>query len=628
MMEDTQAQWKRFQQSSWLRDWTQNIVNFQNSAIQQQREKFNAEKDNQMMDTFSESINATSHWVSQECNKAFRKQLVAKWLRDYFWETQWIDYSNVEDVPLVDWFIRENPNTKTSIYDFILDDNQVCDPTQLYYDIWIQQPEEVVTPEEESDMNPLLKAWVDAAWAVTESILWIPKFLWKEVADFDAWTIKLFWWDEERANKAAEDVKSFIDNLSFWDESSRTYKWTKLGSDLILAYLLWRWMFGTNIGNLWLGTKSLLWAAEWATDMALYSMISDSELPSNTDLDIWMWLWWILPYWWLLFKWAKKMLNKAWQKEIEKSIYDLTKLTESQQDKFLKEFWEVYTEWMKSKWLTTYDDVINYRKEISKRKNDALKAIKWKYQSPEVEDVLNEVVEYARRTKDPNLEKLENLLNKYNTEWWLDMPTIDYIKQYFEFKRNFAYDETLASEVRDTLTNMDTALREWQRWVAKENWLDILADLNEEKRILYFLKEKAKDMTKIWKNGMTFKDFFVAMATGNFKWAMSYLFTKDILNSPTFKKYYANILKKLFKSGSTDELIVDFEKIQNIQDEKEFLKWIKENWLDKEALPEIEWAVNDAGKKRIIDNDTFIGTPDWKLIKKDKVTELPKVSNS
>lgn len=618
--------------NSSLRDYADSIVAFQNQARQEQMAKASVESDNNIKNLMTSWMTTTNHWVAQDCSRAARIWLVAKWIRDYFAlpENWWKDYSNVPDVDLVDWYKASNPDSEKPIWKFVLDESQICDPNPLYQELgfyWNPQVEDTasVDVEEESDslweemFGMWLKSLIDSMGAANDTALWLPRFASNVWADIAAESIKFFWGDEERANEAAEKVKSFWDKFSFWDKESLSYNTTKMVTDLILAYYMWKGLLPqSNIGNLWWGTKMALGGAEWAADMWLYSMISDSELPSKWEINLWFWLWTLIPWLWPVYKWGKKMVKnllKKWaEREVEKTILSLTKLTESQQDKFLKEFWVPFQWWMREKWLNTWDDVINYWKEISNRKREWLSAIKWKFKSPEVEDVLNEVIDYAERTKDPNLNKLKAWKTEYDAGW-LDMVTIDDVKQYFEFKRNFAYDENLASEIRDTLTNMDTALRERQRAVAKENWLDILADLNEEKRILYFLKEKAKDMTKIGKPWMTFKDFFVALSTGNFKWALSYLFTKDILNSPKFDKYWVKIMRKLLDSKSTDDLIVDFENIQKIQDEKEFLKWLEENWIMDDALPNIEWATSTpVGTVPTVDVSKwqeFITSPSW-----------------
>lgn len=133
--------------TSWLRQWTNNFIEYQKNARQANMDEFNAKNDNQIRAIIDEGLKATDHWVAQECNRTTRMQSVAKWIRDFYWNSRWKDYSSIEDVPLIDAYIKANPSSKKPIYSFILDEWEICDPTPLYEQMWRQKKE--IVPESE-----------------------------------------------------------------------------------------------------------------------------------------------------------------------------------------------------------------------------------------------------------------------------------------------------------------------------------------------------------------------------------------------------------------------------------------------------------------------------------------------
>ena len=194
------------------------------------------------------------------------------------------------------------------------------------------------------------------------------------------------------------------------------------------------------------------------------------------------------------------------------------------------------------------------------------------------------------------------------------------VKQYFWDKWVFNFDSTKTSEEVDKMTNWYEKLMKWQRKVAKENWFDNLAEINNEIQAWWYLNRYVRDLTKIWKKWMSLLDFFIAASTWDWKTAAGYLLSKRILSWAKTNEKYAKLLQWLFKNWNGDKLVVDYEKIQSFQDEKEFIKYLEEMWAYNEKLPFIEWAKNEAWLQKTIleSGEPMISTPEWEtFFKKD-----------
>lgn len=307
----------------------------------------------------------------------------------------------------------------------------------------------------------------------------------------------------------------------------------------------------------------------------------------------------------------KNVIKEKWKnvikREKDRTIKQLSKLSERQEQNFIDDFGEPYTEWMNDRNLVTKKDVNEYYDKNAAKKDTAIRSIKWRYKSPEVDPIIEDVVELSKNTNDPLYERFSELKEKYD-EGWLEFYEIEEFKKYFQKNRNFNYDNNnYAPEERIKYTNMNNALIKWQREVAKENWFENLEELNKETMAWYELKDKLIDKTQVWK-WVRFRDFVIAFLTWKWKTAAMYLFSQNLLNSPTVNKYYLNILKKLSESKTMDELEVNFEKIRSIQDEKAFMEYVRN------ALPDLGGETNPAWTRPTVDVsawETFVASPEW-----------------
>ena len=299
-------------------------------------------------------------------------------------------------------------------------------------------------------------------------------------------------------------------------------------------------------------------------------------------------------------------------------------MTESRQQAFLRDFWETYTQFMKERGLKTYDDILKYFAKARQTKRQALGAVRWRYKSEELDDVLNRSVDWAKSTKDRrNIGWLEEYLKK-NEEGWLTMLEADEVREYFARNGRFNFEWTKDAAKYAEETHLYENFIDWERKTAKENWIDDLADLNNEIKAWYVLKQDIRDMTKIWKKWASLYDFFIAWTTWDIKSAVWYLFSKNLFESAVFRETYQDVLEKMLSNNATvKDLWVNFEKIQAIQDEKEYLKFLDDMWIKYKQLPYKEWIVDDWWKTVLKQWDTIIWLPDWRSVVKQEITEIP-----
>jgi hypothetical protein len=85
--------------------------------------------------------------------------------------------------------------------------------------------------------------------------------------------------------------------------------------------------------------------------------------------------------------------------------------------------------------------------------------------------VLDDVVEFAKDTDNPDLKKFQALQRK-NLNGGLTMSEINDVKRFFERNNKFTYlksTDSKGSVNAQKATNRDTELRQWQQDIAAEN---------------------------------------------------------------------------------------------------------------------------------------------------------------
>lgn len=256
----------------------------------------------------------------------------------------------------------------------------------------------------------------------------------------------------------------------------------------------------------------------------------------------------------------KRALERA-----NRKIQNINRMTKKQQEKF-KEMsnWMDQGEFQNQRWLKTLDDLSNHLIKNLDQVDTAMEWIEWRFKSPELDVVVDDVLKYATDTEDPRLWRMQKLYNK-NAEWWLDMKEINEIKRFYERTNIFDYlQDTTKWKQRRKATNRDSKLREWQQQIAAEAWLDNLKELNKETQLTKYILDNASDWKAWvkWNNDISLTDWIVASWWGlDMNWIAS-LVGKKIYQSNRFQNKLVDVYNYIGWREQVPWPIVDMWKIE------------------------------------------------------------------
>lgn len=538
---------------------------------------------------------------NNQTSKPIEQIALDKEVEVWLWKSVWPDMTDIEKQAYINSLsneqYRQMRTYKNQWYSF------EASKTLLENSDWLANPTAKGTDKYMKKGN-----WfTNIVWWAYDSVTWIPRFIANNAADAIWWTAKQLWADEEKTDALVQDYKDYLANewsgKSLWaNTDSLTYKWSKMVWDLAQTFaygslwwaaLQWTkvWQLTNTVKNSWLLGKSLVWAAEWATDMWIYSVVADSELPSTWDLAVWWVLWAAFPMAWAAYKWAKWMVKSGAIKMADELIWSINHLSKAQERNFKQMIWEKSGKWLNDRWIDSWEKLIEYFRSSRNKVDEALAAIDWRFTSDELTDVLNDSVRFAIRTKDKEfLNRLKELYAK-NAEWWLTMSEINEVKRYFERNNKFTYLTKGTGEQAKRATNMDTALRKWQQKVAEENWFNNLAELNKETQAAKHLLNNAYDMKWTASNNPIVLTDWIVLAE---KWLtlewLSSIVAKRIADTARFRSKAANILNWIGKHETIPEKVADLKEISRINDEKELNAWLKQQEEEYNAYLKSKWV--------------------------------------
>jgi len=589
-------------------------------AYKQWRQNVDAEYANQQeasmeqdtMNLYQNSLQATDKDVKAQYNVASRGNLLAEMISNVGKEKGYDITGNASDIiwTYLQWF----PNDSQAFYEFTHWDQ---DPEDFAVQMgWMEAPEKNANVAQ------------NVVWAVLDSVTWLPKLAASWIANVIWRTAKQLWADDEKVDYLVNDFKNYMNNEASdigQNKDSWTYKGTKIWADLIQTATWW-WLAKNAVKwalknapivaeNVPLWTKAAVWAVEWAWDMALYDMISESELPSAWDLAIWGTLWVASPLLWAGAKAVKAATKKNAINLAEKILQNANRMTKGEQSKFYQRYNQSVWQWLNDRWLRNWEDIVNYFTNSKNKVDEAMASIKWEFTDDSLTEVLDDVVDFAIGTKSPQADRMIALAEK-NSKWWLTMSEINEVKRYFEAHNKFNYLSKWTAEQAERATNMDTALRDWQRKVAEENWFTNLAELNREtaaaKEILNWSTKREAGVKG--NNPISITDWIAVMWWGLSPESVATLALKKGWDSPAVKSKIVDMLNRIWWHETLTEKLADLEKIMainKIKDQKALEKYVddlyKELWVwdTTPRLPETtQWWVAAWEKWFVTQNPT------------------------
>lgn len=429
--------------NSSLRDYADSIVAFQNQARQEQMAKASVESDNNIKNLMTSWMTTTNHWVAQDCSRAARIWLVAKWIRDYaaLPENWWKDFSNVPDVDLVNSYKAANPDSEQAIWKFVLDKSQICDPNPLYQELgfyWNPQVEEIDDSVEIDDTTGDSNIGAN----ITQSILDIPLNLgnlpFNLIDKGTAWVAKQFSDNDEAINQQLQQNlqrREDLMTLPWVNREDLSYQIPNLVTDLWVtvasSFLPWVWevkwaewalkypklaklikYFGSveKLVEKYPKLKPFLVGGElWAKDTAIMNAL-EWEWTTPLELLEWFLVGWAVEKTINSLKWLSTFLQTNWL------------FTSSKAKEIIKKLKDI---WGKAPWKWTVDDLADFmtkhwltwsRKQIIEKAEQL-----WK----DKKAILNELLSKSESTHQlEEADEALELLIKRLENWLEDAPML------------------------------------------------------------------------------------------------------------------------------------------------------------------------------------------------------------
>lgn len=392
---------------------------------------------------------------------------------------------------------------------------------KFLYETWLK---------EESTMHKIWQVATDIVGWAYDSVTGLPKFLAKWTANAIGWTAKQFWADEEKTDALVQSYKDYLDNemssKSIWaDQESLTYNISKGVSD-VTQVLAWEWLLkwavqwtakGWQLLNYMKNAptwqKMVAWWIEWAGDMTLYSIVSESRLPTKEELALWWWLWVAIPWAWAVYKAVKPVVKKGTQKFLSKTAAELelsgmlnpAKLN-TIKNQLIEEWTDLATAWLKGwtaedvgtwmierwmKWDKTkiIEDLWNHAEKSHKLKREVLWASETLHEVESAKKSLEIIHDTIKDVPwlENRLKRVEELMGKEKHT----LSELDEIKSILDDTKNL-YTNTWnpkAWAINEWLIKVRQNLRKYIEDAAEKEWLWNIKLLNNETQIAKWLQD-------------------------------------------------------------------------------------------------------------------------------------------
>lgn len=579
-----------------------------------------AKMENDTMELYKGWLEAMDEDSKMKYHVASRASLLAEMITNKARE-EWVTVSGTSK-DVVSAYLKSFPDDYQALNDFT---HWNQDPEEFAIQMgWMEAPE------------PKWGFWRNVIGWAGDWATWLWQFLGNGAADIIGWTAKQLWADEDKVNYLVNDFKQYLEDSKISksvdaNTNSGVYKTTKAATELAESIGLWlgaKWaveakLWGplvTKYSPTW--AKATAWALEWAADMAIYKPVADQELASPWELALWAWLWAAFPIAWASLKAGKKAVQKKSVEFAEDLLQNTNRMTKGEQSKFATRFKQNVGKWLNDRWLKSAEDVAEYFNLSRGKVDNALAAIDGRFTSQALDDVLDDALNFAMETKNPQKERLLELFNK-NAEWGLTMSEVNEVKRFFEAHNKFNYLTKGTAKEASLATNLDSALRERQYDIAAQNWFTNLAELNQEtaaaKEILNWVKK-----WEAWVRGnnpISLSDVIVALWGWVSPESLATYIIKKEWESPAFRSKVVDMLNYIGSHETMAEKVADLEAIMSANSKKEIERLYKERWVE-DVTPKLpsKWGT-DAGKTVVVDNTQTISVDpmgnakrDWQIL--------------
>jgi hypothetical protein len=245
------------------------------------------------------------------------------------------------------------------------------------------------------------------------------------------------------------------------------------------------------------------------------------------------------------------------------------------EQKFIDATWETPGQFATSRWMTkvwpkAVDEAVQKFEKSKAEADKAFEQVEWKFRyNGQGEDLVHTMVsdldKRLTNVKSPEAPKIAQLKTKYENEW-LTMSEINDLKR--TYARNFKYAfQEMGSEPAMRSTNLQNALREWQFWVAKDNWLSNIAEINKNTQgWKMFADSLAKKLDRSWANNQFWLTDWIALAW----WTpanIALFLGKQWLSSNFVKEW---VIKAFTKQDKPDIIPASYEWIVKSNIEKQY----------------------------------------------------------
>lgn len=647
---------------------------FTEEAKAKQLQEYKANQEATKMNTYSMWLNASTQWVTDDCNQITRLRQVADWLNTkFYWGTKVI--KDDELVSFVQKYLDANQDNDywKMTYDYIADNsNTSCDPTDYYQNMWyFNKPAEQTIkkiPEEQAngDVNrvwPFANDEWTVVWDLLGSIPWTIENVWWLISSWiDSWLNKVWLLSDEAVEKweKVREMYKTSDFVPWINEEDFTYKTAEF-LDEIAAVTAMEYLtaWAAPAWETWVATK-----APWLIKMLNYIYKNKRGKIALDTIKRWLWggkdMFFLNTLEWEetdlsdMWRWALanillgRMFSKSKaDKKTTKWIMGSTEAKEvmtmlsEKWVKTLESIWEFINKrfsWTKQqiieqsrKWAESAEKLLDWLLSISSDRFDSetatkiLTAIAENIES-KISSAWNTVTDSINKEAAARIRKLISSDSKYTLTELKNTIRELADSEINPFTEKFWKLEETNKEVKEQLWERYREIKKFIEDKWKELWLWDIENLNREiytsneiakgtfnKEVREWISDKMDDFLSQWTKWWILWAIWWFLTWNTTKWAVIWAFTN----------YLKSMRKKLSKSTEFKTKMANLTYFVNWESKAHLTDWISNRWKDEMAYfldDELVKILENADKKWWEDMLRYL-TKSWAEIWAMELTE-------